>query len=504
MGLGQLLRSRKAQWVLAAVAFLCLFAWQDLFHDLPRKQLLADSWRTDVSAFAHFFITFHCPAQPIGLALGSAAYLFLPRLRPKGCVTVPRTAALLAMLLVLNVLHLLFVDCAVYGFADLAHVLANAMLAYLLIVLAAPLFAHGVRAVALFALSLAGGRILASLVVVPLVFQTDSFLAGGAIQCLLLLVGMGCALVLVAVGNGDCDQAKDRRTDVSKTESRPVGLVMHLTMFGFVLAFFHTVGRRVVYGETLYTSAAVAMAEQGSLLSGMASLFAALIVLVWFLRGQHRFSSVWNMLRTVVFALAMLELLLLPLLSASGVAVVLGDCASALYLMLFPLGCYFVYEESSYTASSLMGWALFLLCGCQALSSLALEYGIRVVLADSELFAVLRVVAFLMCTAAIFWVGSDNQVRKLWGLRREQTPQQYKDSVVRQKCDVLADEYGLSQREHEVLVLVAQGMRVSQVAEMLYVSQNTVRSHIQRIYGKLAIHSYKELAALVKEAPINR
>lgn len=502
MELSRVMQSKTIRWLLAVCVFLCLFAWLDLFHDLPRKQLLQDSWRTDISVFAHFFITFHCPAQPVGLLVGSAAYLFCARLRGFVRATVPSVWTLTALLVAATVAHLFAVECGCYAFADIVHAAANAILSFVLIGAMGLVFRHGLKMVLALALSLAGGRIVASLVVVPWVFQTDSFFAGGILQCFLVLVGLGCLMALVLAG--DCEQqeaSKERRTDVSGVSNKPCGLGVHLLMFGFLLAFLHTVGRRIVYGEMLYTSAAVDAAEWGSLPSGVATLLAALIVVAWFFRRQYRFSSVWNMLRTIVFTLAMLELLLLPLLSVSVFAVVLGDCASALYQMLFLLGCYFVYKESGYTASSLFAWGLFLLSAGQAISSVVLEYSIRVVLADSELFAILRVMAFLLCTFATFWIGADDKVRKLWGLRREETAQSYKNAVIQRKCDVIAKEYSLTGREREVLVLVAQGMRANQIAEVLYISLNTVRSHIQRLYAKLAIHSTKELNALVDAVP---
>lgn len=416
--------------------------------------------------------------------------------------------AVFACLLAVNVAHCLGIESGCFLLASAAHVAANGLAVYAFLACIAGVFRCGTKAVVLLVVAIAAGRVVASLAIVPLTFAFDLFFGGNLIQIGLLIAGMACLIPFVTARGSmlrdDETATPDNRSDLLALGKKPAGLMVHLVLFGCILSFLHTVGRRIVYGDALYTSAAVDMAEWGTNPTGVATLIAIAVILLWFSRRQYRFSSVWNMLRTVVFTLAVLELLLLPLLSASVFAVVLGDTAAALYRMLFVLGCYFVYEESDYSADSLLAWGLLLVGMGQATAGLALEYNIRVVLADSELFAILRVVAFLMCTAAIFWIGPDNQVRKLWGLRREQTPQQYKDSVVRHKCDVLADEYGLSQREREVLVLVAQGMRVSQVAEMLYVSQNTVRSHIQRIYGKLAIHSYKELAALVKEAPVNR
>lgn len=50
----------------------------------------------------------------------------------------------------------------------------------------------------------------------------------------------------------------------------------------------------------------------------------------------------------------------------------------------------------------------------------------------------------------------------------------------------------LSAREREVLALLAQGYRYREVAEALFVSPETVRTHIRRIYEKLHVRSRAE------------
>ena len=47
----------------------------------------------------------------------------------------------------------------------------------------------------------------------------------------------------------------------------------------------------------------------------------------------------------------------------------------------------------------------------------------------------------------------------------------------------------LSEREVEVLRLVAAGLTSAEVAERLYLSPNTVNAHLRRIYRKLGVTS---------------
>ncbi|MCI1479405.1 MAG: helix-turn-helix transcriptional regulator [Eggerthellaceae bacterium] len=57
---------------------------------------------------------------------------------------------------------------------------------------------------------------------------------------------------------------------------------------------------------------------------------------------------------------------------------------------------------------------------------------------------------------------------------------------------------GLSDRETEVTDYVVRGYTVASIAEQLYVSENTVRTHMKRIYAKCKVHKKQELIDLVE------
>ena len=65
-------------------------------------------------------------------------------------------------------------------------------------------------------------------------------------------------------------------------------------------------------------------------------------------------------------------------------------------------------------------------------------------------------------------------------------------------CKGLAQTYDLTGRETETLALLAQGYTNQRIASELYVSINTVKSHIQSIYRKTDRHSKQEIIDLVK------
>jgi DNA-binding NarL/FixJ family response regulator len=55
---------------------------------------------------------------------------------------------------------------------------------------------------------------------------------------------------------------------------------------------------------------------------------------------------------------------------------------------------------------------------------------------------------------------------------------------------------GLTDREHEVLALVADGLDNGEIADRLYVSPSTVKNHISRLLNKLEVENRVQAAAV--------
>lgn len=60
----------------------------------------------------------------------------------------------------------------------------------------------------------------------------------------------------------------------------------------------------------------------------------------------------------------------------------------------------------------------------------------------------------------------------------------------------LRAEYGLTAREIDVALLIAHGRSKTFIADTLFISENTVRTHSKNAYTKLGIHSREELISL--------
>ncbi len=72
---------------------------------------------------------------------------------------------------------------------------------------------------------------------------------------------------------------------------------------------------------------------------------------------------------------------------------------------------------------------------------------------------------------------------------------------VQTKKDVLKSSppFKLSEREREVLVLIKEGLMTSQIAEKLFLSENTIGTYRHRLMKKFGTHSATELVAAARK-----
>lgn len=62
----------------------------------------------------------------------------------------------------------------------------------------------------------------------------------------------------------------------------------------------------------------------------------------------------------------------------------------------------------------------------------------------------------------------------------------------------------LTPREHEVLELIARGLKNDEISDQLFISANTVRNHIANIFSKLQVNSRSKAIVLAREAGLGK
>lgn len=112
-----------------------------------------------------------------------------------------------------------------------------------------------------------------------------------------------------------------------------------------------------------------------------------------------------------------------------------------------------------------------------------LEYRHSIRMFSTELYVVVIAVAF---TALGIWLG-----HKLTGSSKRSAFNRNERAL---------ETLGISDREYNVLRLLAEGLSNQEIADKLFISKNTVKTHLSRLYEKLevsrrtqAIHKSKAL-----------
>ncbi|MEU6170983.1 response regulator transcription factor [Streptantibioticus parmotrematis] len=81
-------------------------------------------------------------------------------------------------------------------------------------------------------------------------------------------------------------------------------------------------------------------------------------------------------------------------------------------------------------------------------------------------------------------------------LQSQFNPSQLQSNVGQSRSAADRTRFGLSPREEEVMELIAGGMTNQQIAAACFISEKTVKNHINRIFGKLRADSRSKAIAL--------
>jgi len=110
-----------------------------------------------------------------------------------------------------------------------------------------------------------------------------------------------------------------------------------------------------------------------------------------------------------------------------------------------------------------------------------------------ELWTLRQMIA---CGANAIVMKSDNTDELITALQRVQEGNNYFSARFQKACEDIEHQQTLSDREIEVLKLIANGLGTNEIADCLFVSPNTIEFHRKNIMRKLNVAN---MAQLVKE-----
>ncbi len=322
--------------------------------------------------------------------------------------------------------------------------------------------------------------------------HTTSMLALAIRGCILCIPLVASFTIIERSALSNAEMRKNPAPERRLHAKFPLPLASHLVLYGFVFGMLHMIGGVV---------------ESWSTADFAFALFASVTICVAFsylFMKKGRRWKVWETIRAVVFPLTIIGFLLVPASLSSNAASTAISSAELLYDMVFVHACLILMRISSARPFAIVAKGILLknigafLGGLFSITGLE---GGRLLVGAMHLNMAVLVVGLL--AVATFWVGSDQDIDKVWGLRKKLDPKYLYDKSLRQRCETASEQYGLTPRESGILLALSQGKTPSAIAEELVISVHTVRAHIRSIHTKLEVHSLPEIEAKLKSIKID-
>ena len=194
--------------------------------------------------------------------------------------------------------------------------------------------------------------------------------------------------------------------------------------------------------------------------------------------------------------------------STSGVvgSLLVSVAYNSMFLILTVLFCDISHRS---------GVSVLVLCGVQEVATATIiigdlvrsgmHAGIIPLEPDSTAVVVVLTVLVIVVTLALIHSRRASQAWDLAFFGADSvSPEELARQRLLERCESVAELRGLSPREREVLSLIALGKTGPQIERELCIANGTLKSHTQRIYQKLDVHSRAELLALVDAPDIEK
>ncbi|HIY84779.1 MAG TPA: helix-turn-helix transcriptional regulator [Candidatus Rubneribacter avistercoris] len=231
-----------------------------------------------------------------------------------------------------------------------------------------------------------------------------------------------------------------------------------------------------------------ATAELNTLIAGLA--VSAIIALLARRRsGGFDFMLLYRML-TPLIIVSIIPVLTLESGNQQYEAFVIGAGWTFFRIFTWTLWCS-IALRSRVPAATVFAAGQFSLTACSTLAQ-ALYDGFLQEAGVSLPVTISGIIALAVAVSA--FVMSEGDIRRFFE-RRKARRQPADDEEAFARCARRAAcEFGLSNREEEIAVLVMKGKNNAVIEKLLCITESTLRTHLRNIYGKAGVHSRQELA----------
>jgi DNA-binding CsgD family transcriptional regulator len=237
-----------------------------------------------------------------------------------------------------------------------------------------------------------------------------------------------------------------------------------------------------------------------ALASQIGNVFAPLVLLVSWRVFHSRINivkiylSTFPVLATIFLLVPLVDMTFWPILS------ILSDFLFTLVSVMMMIYCIEVTQQSEAKLEIVYG----IFAGSVYLSRL-LGVGIGVAtasMAASETLRIVVVIIFLLLfiTVLYFYIRlrtKQGQPQLDPNATSQTSSEEKLVDVLIVRCQRIEEKYELSERESQVLELLAHGRDVPAIAKTLYIAPSTVQTYVKHLHRNLGVHTRQELIDLV-------
>lgn len=232
------------------------------------------------------------------------------------------------------------------------------------------------------------------------------------------------------------------------------------------------------------------------------TLFGALLLTLFIV---YRGSADIRVLARITLPLAIASLVLIPTAGQS-----LGTAVSFLVKLSYVSFALFVLLMLAQVVYRRGIPSTRVFASARAASELAMFLGILLrrgmrtagVLDSQTMLWLITLVGLVVVTGCVLLWHSEQTVSTNWGTAGVDPASGLRIVSEREhlleRCAAIAGQYRLTAREEEILSLLASGAAPSSIEQTLFLSHNTLKTHMRHIYAKLDVHTRSEAVALVK------
>ena len=231
-------------------------------------------------------------------------------------------------------------------------------------------------------------------------------------------------------------------------------------------------------------------------LSG-AFLLAAAIALLYGRSRALNFNQIFFVFIIPLFCLALL-VAINDTSPRSIVATILSDTAKTLSELVFFILIIYLCKFSIFQTYELSLYGLLGFCLGLALGQISVEI-ISNLLSKPHLFTQSASIALFVALLSCILLFNKKNMRDGWGSITVKHNSFLEDEFSN-ACNILSERACLTDRESQILQLLARGKNNARICEMLCISTNTVKMHNRNIYSKFSVHSRQEIIDIVQTA----